>query len=82
MRKFFVLLFACTCLETTASTIFTDWSVVDVINNSASGSLGGVSVALTGSDVDFGVTNGSYAGFNQAHFAPPLALSDLVGVLG
>ena len=61
-----------------AQVVFTDWTTVDTSANVAVGSLNSASVAFTGSDINFGVTDGSFTGFNFSFFDPPLATSDVV----
>ena len=61
-----------------AQVVFTDWTTVDTSANVAVGSLNSASVAFTGSDINFGVTDGSFTGFNFSFFDPPLAASDVV----
>ena len=61
-----------------AQIVFTDWTIVDTSANVAVGSLNSASVTFTGSDINFGVTNGSFTGFNFSFFDPPLATSDVV----
>ena len=61
-----------------AQVVFTDWTTVDTSANVAVGSLNSASVTFTGSDINFGVTDGSFTGFNFSFFDPPLATSDVV----
>jgi len=61
-----------------AQVVFTDWTIVDTSANVAVGSLNSTSVTFTGSDINFGVTDGSFTGFNFSFFDPPLAASDVV----
>ena len=61
-----------------AQIVFTDWTIVDTSANAAVGSLNSASVTFTGSDINFGVTDGSFTGFNFSFFDPPLAASDVV----
>jgi hypothetical protein len=85
VRLFAVLLAGLAFLagsEVRGGIIFTDWTTVDTTNNTASGTLGPVSVSFTGGIMDFGVTNGTFTGFNQPFFSPPLALTDVVGFRG
>jgi hypothetical protein len=51
---------------------------VDTSANVAVGSLNSGSVTFTGSDINFGLTDGSFTGFNFSFFDPPLATSDVV----
>lgn len=77
------VLFAAAILPSGASaTTFTDWSMVDIVTNVVSGNLGGVTVNFSGSNIDQGVTDNSFTGFNSSLFTPPIANSDLVGFLG
>ena len=61
-----------------AQIVFTDWTIVDTSANAAVGSLNSASVTFTGSDINFGVTDCSFTGFNFSFFDPPLAASDVV----
>ena len=65
-----------------SASMFTDWSLVDIVTNVASGNLGGITVNFSGSDIDQGVTDNSFTGFNSSLFTPPIANSDLVGFRG
>jgi hypothetical protein len=60
-----------------ASLQFTDWTAAR--STSASGTLLGHPVSLTGNDIHAGsVTNGSFQSFNSPEFTPQLANSDMV----
>lgn len=65
-----------------AALVFTDWTSVNTTTNVAVGTLGPVSVTLTGTDINYGVTDGSSTVFNQPYFSPPLTSSDEVGIGG
>jgi len=62
--------------------MFTDWSLVDIVTNVADGELGGVKVSFSGSNIDQGITDNSFTGFNSLLFTPPLVNSDFVGFRG
>ncbi len=71
------------CLLAQASTItFTDWTVVDTVNDMASGNLGGIAVSFSGYNIDYGVTDDSFTGFSMSLFTPPIANTDLVSFRG
>jgi hypothetical protein len=72
--------FAVVAAEAAAVTV-TDWKFVDPAQNVASGMFGPVAISLSGGDVSFGVTNGSFTGFDYPFFTPPLATSDTVEVI-
>ena len=57
---------------------FTDWHTVDTTANRAVGTLGAATVTFTGTSISFGVTDGSYTGFDRAYFTPPLTSTDYV----
>jgi hypothetical protein len=61
-----------------ATPVFTDWTSIDTSANVASGALDGTAVTMSGGDIDSGVTNYSFTGFNFPFFTPSLALSDVV----
>ena len=65
-----------------AAIIFTDWTSVDVTTNIAAGTLGPISVTLSGGDILSGDTTGSSTFFNHSFFTPVLATSDYVEFLG
>ena len=62
--------------------VFTDWLTVDVAANGATGTLDGVSVSLTGSDLDSGVIDGSETVFASPVFKPQIPASDAIGIRG
>ena len=66
----------------TGAVIFTDWQTINTTTETATGILGSVSVLMTGSDLDIGVTDGSSTFFDFSFFTPSLALSDYVGFRG
>jgi len=61
---------------------FTDWTSVNTGTNVAEGILGSVVVTISGGDIFYGVTDGSFTGFNFGYFAPPLNLTDTVEIIG
>jgi hypothetical protein len=61
---------------------FVDWTLVDTNNDIAQGTVCLIGVTMTGPDLTFGVTDGSYTIFNNAIFCPPLASSDVVEFAG
>ena len=65
-----------------AALLFTDFTGVDLANNTAAGNIGGLPVSLTGTDLTFAVTDGSSTSFNQAFFTPPLTAADAVEFVG
>ncbi len=66
-----------------ATTIFTDWTSVDIAGNSASGTLGTIAVAISGGDISFAVTSGSSSLFaDPAHFTPAIPSGDFVEFTG
>lgn len=79
------LLGACLGLATSgalgSSLTATDWVLVDIDADVASGTLGPVGVTLSGGDIVHGVTDGSFTGFDFPFFTPPLAASDKVDVI-
>jgi hypothetical protein len=65
-------------VEAKADLVFTDWTNVNTTTDVAVGTLGPVSVTVSGGVIDFGVTDGSFTGFNYPYFTPPLAMTDVV----
>jgi hypothetical protein len=65
-----------------AALTFSDWTSVDTSAEVAEGTLGPVSVTLTGGNLVAGVIDGTFTGFNAAFFTPPLVTSDMVEPLG
>lgn len=65
-----------------AGFVFTDWTSVNTTTNVATGTLGSVGVTLSGGDVFFGDTNGTFTGFNYPFFSPQLATTDVVELIG
>lgn len=65
-----------------AATTFVDWQSIDPINNIATGNIGTVSVTFTGSDINFGVTDGTSTRFDEVYFNPSLASTDDVYFVG
>lgn len=59
---------------------FTDWTAADTATDTAHGSLGGVAVSLSGSEMQIGITDGSFGGFSQPFFAPPIPRSDAIAL--
>lgn len=59
---------------------FTDWTAADTADDTADGTLGGVAVSLSGSELQIGITDGSFGGFAQAFFAPPVPRSDAIAL--
>lgn len=76
------------CLALTASAsmasqiIFTDWTTISTTSHSATGDLGGVTVQVSGTGINGGVTNNGFTGFGNANFTPSLPTSDYVGISG
>ena len=66
----------------TSATVFTDWTNIDLAANTATGTVGGVSVTLSGGDIYAKVEDGTSAKFNDPRVTPPLVSSDLVGIFG
>jgi hypothetical protein len=77
-----VVLLAATVRPASAVPMFTDWTLVDLANDIAVGTLNGITVTLSQDDLVYGVTNGTSAAFNDPVFTPPLAGSDLVEFIG
>jgi hypothetical protein len=65
-----------------ADVTFTDWTSVDTAAETASGSLGPITVSFSGSDLSVGVTDNTFTAFNSAAFTPPLATTDTVEFRG
>lgn len=65
-----------------ATPSFTDWTSIDSTAETASGVVLGASVLLSGGEIDGGVTSGSFTGFDNVLFTPPLTTSDVVQILG
>lgn len=65
-----------------AGITFADWTSVDTTTNVAVGAWCGVAVTLSGGDINSGITDGSFAGFNYPFFTPQLMSSDMVEFLG
>jgi hypothetical protein len=64
-----------------ATSDFTDWTAADGTANTASGTVRGIGVAFTGSDLQGGSTlNGSFTGFSSSDFSPPLPTSDALTI--
>lgn len=64
-------LFLLVSIDAHAQPVFTDWTSVDVSAYTASGTLNGNSVSLTGFDISFGATDGTSTRFsNAAVFSP------------
>ncbi|MFN0149635.1 MAG: hypothetical protein ACKVU1_02860 [bacterium] len=61
---------------------FIDWTDVDLANDIAQGTLGNVAVTMSGGDLVFAITGGSFQGFDNALFCPPLAAADVVEFIG
>jgi hypothetical protein len=59
---------------------FTDWTAADTATDTAAGSLDGVAVSLTGSELQIGITNGTFGGFAQPYFAPSIPRSDTIAL--
>ena len=83
-HTFLVLTLLSTCFTTSPalSSTFTDWTTINTDTSVAVGSIDGVSVVFSGSNLDTGVTNGSSSAFDSPLFTPPLPNSDLVGFRG
>ena len=57
----------------------TDWTAADTTADTASGTVRGVTVALSGTDVQAGAElDGGFTGFAAAHFSPPAANTDAI----
>lgn len=61
---------------------FVDWTSIDTSGDIALGTACNVNVSLTGFDISTGSTTGTFQGFNNAYFCPPLANSDFVEFRG
>jgi len=61
---------------------FVDWTSIDTSGDTAVGTACNVSVSLNGLDITAGSTTGTFQGFNNAFFCPPLANSDFVEFRG
>jgi len=76
-----VFLLAGTNAQADMVTLFTNWTTIDLSADTASGTLNGISVSLSGYDLWYGVTDGTSTNFsNEDVFDPALPLSDLVEV--
>src|SRR3954451_15156732 len=59
---------------------FTDWTAASSVTDTASGTLRGVPVHLSGPEVQVGILDGTFTGFASSWFAPALATSDTVAL--
>lgn len=60
----------------------TDWTRIEIGEEFATGTLGDIKVRLAGSDIAYGVSDGTYTGFNTPDHVPPVAYSDMVEFRG
>jgi hypothetical protein len=72
------IVFACSVFQASYAPAqeFTDFTTFDSANGIASGSIGHVAVAFSGTFIASGHTGNDFAGFNHPFFAPPLPASD------
>jgi hypothetical protein len=77
-----VLVFAYSYASHASVIRFVDWITIDIGTDVAIGSLDTVSVEFTGSDIDWGVVNESWTGFDVPMFTPPIDSSDMVSFRG
>lgn len=59
---------------------FTDWTAADASANTARGTVRGVPVSLSGSDVQVGITDATFTGFASSSFSPALANADAIAL--
>jgi hypothetical protein len=67
---------------THAALTFADWTTISTATDVASGSIGPITVSFGGFHLQGGVTDGSFTGFSQSYFDPPLAMTDDVAFEG
>jgi hypothetical protein len=74
----------CICVEPVqaGSLTFTDWTTVNTTTNIAVGTLGSVTVTMSGGDIYSGIINRSFTHFDRTFFTPSLVNSDVVSFLG
>lgn len=60
--------------------VFADWTAADAAADTATGTLGGRAISLTGSELQVGITDGSFTGFAQPYFAFPIARGDALAL--
>lgn len=72
----------CCASPASAALTFTDWTSVDGVAETASGSLGPIAVSLTGTDIATAVTDNTYTAYDSAAFTPSLPSSDMVEFRG
>ncbi len=70
------------CNSTNAAIIYTDWQSVNTTTEIATGTLGAISVTMSGSDLYLGETSNGSTVFDFPSFSPSLPTSDFVGFRG
>ncbi len=64
-------------------TPFTDWTAVNTTAETASGTLSGIPISLTGGDITYGLLDGTAIVFNDStYYDPTLPTSDFIGIAG